>query len=744
MSLVRATTGREGEQERFTSLTALLFDRQSQTGPRILNVSGASGVGKSWMVAVFRELAAGSGALVADVDAAQTDELASMLSWVHQLKAEGASMSSFLGPYEKYLKEKVRLKHLDANDEFAEHLVEFGAGLLSIPASMVPFAGPVLAAGVSTLGTPFGRFVARHVRDARVRQFILNPVETFTPIFVQALQGVSTNHPPLLMIDRYERALPRLDDWLLRFVLGRYGSIQKSMALVVAGQESLNALKWSVLETRIVQMPLRPFTLDETRDYLLQRGVSDDAVITEMFELSAGLPALLALMRPGGAPLAAGTGVPGATRALVGWFLRSVSDSELRDIALNISLARWFNRDVFNAIAGIDQDANVFEQILDMPIVRPAGNAWAYHEQVRPHMVRYLRQLSPQQWSRGHEALAGFHSNSNHSVATVPRRRPELAGMTPDARRHATEVIYHRLCANPDRERLPVLTEILTFLPQTDPLGSAWARGAAAILCREWAAAVTEAGIDCGHPGLRDLGRLLATLISAGGQEPAIASLTLREYEDAVFEVEEALRPIPGSSVVRVLLARVFEANQSPERAASIYTSIQASDGPSLKLEASVALTRLLASQTASSTKEVAEKLAAQGGLAALDVAILSAGTAPQAVATVKEVMGDTYVYALGSPAGDTSIPGQGTDSDLLHFTIDDAQGVERVMLPVFTQPAIMREALLRNPDWQTLSVLEMEGAALLENIDDDVIVVINPWSSLEFQIPSREMTRPE
>jgi len=94
----------------------------------------------------------------------------------------------------------------------------------------------------------------------------------------------------------------------------------------------------------------------------------------------------------------------------------------------------------------------------------------------------------------------------------------------------------------------------------------------------------------------------------------------------------------------------------------------------------------------------------------------------------------ESDVFALGRPAGDLSVPGQGTESDLLHFTVD-LDGSDQVLLPVFTQPALMRQALLRNPDWQTLSVLEVHGRALYENIADDVTVVINPWSRLEFQL---------
>lgn len=122
-----------------------------------------------------------------------------------------------------------------------------------------------------------------------------------------------------------------------------------------------------------------------------------------------------------------------------------------------------------------------------------------------------------------------------------------------------------------------------------------------------------------------------------------------------------------------------------------------------------------------------------------LEVVIALRGDKPDAVSAVKDQFGKTDVYALGQPAGDTSVPGHGTESDLLHFAIDDPNGVERVMLPVFTRPDIMREALMRNPEWQQLSVLQVNGQALLENVDDEVIVVINPWSRLEFQIPSRD-----
>jgi tetratricopeptide (TPR) repeat protein len=107
----------------------------------------------------------------------------------------------------------------------------------------------------------------------------------------------------------------------------------------------------------------------------------------------------------------------------------------------------------------------------------------------------------------------------------------------------------------------------------------------------------------------------------------------------------------------------------------------------------------------------------------------------------VRRALRQAFVYALGEPAGDVK-PGEGTESDLLHFTIDDPEtGKEVVLLPVFTASDPMREALLRNPDWRTLSVLQIEGGTLVDNVDHDVRIVIDPWTNDEHQLPSRDET---
>lgn len=109
-------------------------------------------------------------------------------------------------------------------------------------------------------------------------------------------------------------------------------------------------------------------------------------------------------------------------------------------------------------------------------------------------------------------------------------------------------------------------------------------------------------------------------------------------------------------------------------------------------------------------------------------------------------------MLALGAPAGEVTGGDpwdealRGTESDLLHFTADatsaEDEEEERVYLPIFTRPDLMVTPLQNNPDWQELLVLGIRGADLLTNVDDDVTMVINPWSDLEYQLTPYDRRR--
>jgi hypothetical protein len=147
-------------------------------------------------------------------------------------------------------------------------------------------------------------------------------------------------------------------------------------------------------------------------------------------------------------------------------------------------------------------------------------------------------------------------------------------------------------------------------------------------------------------------------------------------------------------------------------------------------------------SASAEVDREPEEALAAESEPTPLETAIVLG-----ADRAVLDQLKQSEVFALGQPAGTITTAKEGTgsestESDLLHYTADDEKGNELVFLPLFTRPEFMDRPLRRNSEWQSLSTLRVDGGDVLENIDGDVTLVINPWSRLEFRVPSRDEVR--
>ena len=362
--------------------------------------------------------------------------------------------------------------------------------------------------------------------------------------------------------------------------------------------------------------------------------------------------------------------------------------------------------------------------------------------------------------------LARSLTNLSNGLADLGRREQALA-----AAGEAAAIFRQLAVARPDAftpelaRSLSNLSSVLTGLGRGEEALAA--AGEAVSLYRQLAAARPDAFT----PELaKSLTNLSAVLTGLGRGEEALAPAgeAVAIFRQLAAARPDAFTPELAESLTNLAgdlgrLGRVEEALAAAGEAAAIFRQLAAARPDAFTSNLARSLTNVAAALARLGRGE--EALAAAGEAAALRHRFVAArpdaftrvppssesGSLEEVIESalraeaqsdwehrVREGVGSANVYALGQPAGDTSVPGHGTASDLLHFTIDDA-GAEIVVLPVFTNPTAMREALIRNPEWQTHSVLQINGGALLDNIDDDVTVVINPWTDLEYQLPPRQ-----
>lgn len=370
----------------------------------VFHVRGNAGVGKTSLLREWREAAGEFGALTASADESADSVPDVLASFAAQFAEQGhplKALDRLLATYRRALHEAAG--RLAADNEGAGTgpspgaLAAAQAGLIA--AGAIPVVG-ALAGGIDPAVVARGAGGLRAVFGGRARQaeearLLAEPVQVLTPVFVAELDRVADAVPWIaLFLDTYERTAPQLDRWLADlFTPGRYGELPANLVLTLAGQRRLDPAHWGDRGRLVADVPLGPFTEEEARQLLHERGVVAEPVVREVLRLSGGLPVLVST-------LAANPGAAGeANASAVERFLAGESDPARRAAALACALPRRFDEDLV-AVA-VPQDGphavpGLYDWLHELPFVaEPYSGRSRYHAVVRAPMLRLQRTGSP-------------------------------------------------------------------------------------------------------------------------------------------------------------------------------------------------------------------------------------------------------------------------------------------------------------------------------------------------------------
>jgi tetratricopeptide (TPR) repeat protein len=522
----------------------------------IVNIHGIAGVGKSFLLQQFRRIAQAEGAASALVDEDYFDVVETMSALAAEFGRQDARLTEFeaqLATYRQRRRELESDPNAPLGDLITTTTVRAGLSL----AKTVPVAGALTefvdSDAVAAQANRFRTYLVQRFGKKSDIDLLLSPVEVLTRSFVDSINRVAAERRAVLCFDTFERTAPYLESWLLDLFTGKFGGLSANVVTVIAGQQSLADNRWSPLRSLIAAHPLEPFTEEEARGFLAQRGVTSEAVVDVILPLSGRIPMWLATLAEN-SPQDPGE-IPDPSENAVKRFLKWEPDEERQKLAKAAALPRRFNRDILLAIPEAG-GADLFEWLLQLPFVSRAGEYWRYHDAVRDPMLRLARITSPQQWRAQHQALAEHFADEQAAQGISDEHRWH----DPDGQTIVIEEAYHRLCSAPGAVLPPTLE------------GAVVAAYAGVSMARRWSAMLTEAGGAAGAERVRSWGRrltdllkdedddtaYLTALVDSGelGTEALANALAIRgdshrlrqRYEASLSDLDRAIELQPGEA----------------------------------------------------------------------------------------------------------------------------------------------------------------------------------------------------
>ncbi len=401
---------------------------------------GQGGIGKSTLLSrlesdIRNNASSKDSCLIARVNERQMTPASVMEAFADQLDLKG-EFEKALGHYKEALRKLY--------DEREQEQETFGrkatTTLVGSVAKGVPVVGGLLSQGAEQVSELIWDEVLyrQRLKDARRLE---NPVQDLTDRFITELNKLAErqgggNKPVrriLLCFDTFEQLTTEIAPWLLDYFLEE--EINENIVLVVAGRHALSdstpndPKRWlQYTEGNILhEIELKTFSREETASYLIQRGITEETRVNQVWHLSRGLPLYLGMLT------ANQNGKLDPTADVVQNFLRWIPPGEevKQRVVLDAALfSRAFNRDDFKAFNYIaeEQRTDLHRWLLLQPFIRPPESGRnSYHEIAQEMFSRYLYSSSPQDCRETRKALAAHYEKSLAAVeASEGEYAPEV------------------------------------------------------------------------------------------------------------------------------------------------------------------------------------------------------------------------------------------------------------------------------------------------------------------------------
>lgn len=415
-------------------------------GQRILSVYGVGGIGKSWLLRVYRHRAKSKGLLVTLVDCSSVKSALELMLVIQQdLKDQGFELALFDKKLDRY--KQIQSKVSKESDAWKATKLAIGIG------KQIPFVGSAARVVEIASSEEFLSWLNSILNKEDVNLY-LNPDKTLTEHLVDDIKRVTLQNRVVLLFDTYEQMFA-LDEWLRLFV----SKLGVDTIVVISGQIPIRE-NWRDLRALAHVFEVHPLDHNASRKCF--------ETYAKRYATNGEQPFLPGLTKDedriiefsGGLPLAISWSVDLMSRYRVSDF-GTVRSEVIADLAETMSRAapsdfgrvldvctvfRRFNEDSLKQVLQTDAIDFDYKTLGTLPFMtRKPDGSLAIHDRVRNYRLEELKHRSPRRYSELHLSCAKYYEQ----IVKEATKPSEITSL--QYQKATLEIVYHSLNVSEER-----------------------------------------------------------------------------------------------------------------------------------------------------------------------------------------------------------------------------------------------------------------------------------------------------
>lgn len=420
----RRFTNRETELSLFEKLIYLTADSF-----RIIGIHGKGGVGKSELLAEFVRLTKKSGNPFILIEGYSQKNVLAILGTLRFLAGDYATPDNF-SVFDRYYYLYARMQNKVQKDD--DLIAEFKKAIDQRQSNQNLNIGGNFSQQDSSIA------VLKDTFDPEDIKFYLKAENYLTEELINAFEKITPDKPWILLIDAYEN-LVELDNWIRDHLVLQ---LPQYFRVVIAGRRPYSQ-SWHELGPVFKSINLIAFGEEHTKEYFVKRGITDDALIAEIFRLTVGHPLFLGVLAgiKDKDPSLSSHDLDSddkylAMSSMARKIIESFKDPILKDAIKICSIFRFFDDKTLSYFWGDDAD-EILKKLLDEAFITRRSQGYAIHDLFWDYWNAEQKHHDPGKFRGVNQKAIYFYSEQIESAGRE------------DWEKYIIEILYHKLAINP-------------------------------------------------------------------------------------------------------------------------------------------------------------------------------------------------------------------------------------------------------------------------------------------------------